>query len=119
MALSNKTHVNLIDALGSKPAALELEAIVGARAGTPSRILTQALSDAMASSPVRGLSLNAPTAVEVLAALVSGANLSLKARQKLLIMMAGDATPTGGAHAAGNELINFIQSVAQTKNTTL
>jgi hypothetical protein len=119
MALSAKTHVNLIDALSSKAAALELEAIVAARAGTPSRVLTQALSDAMTSASTRGGSLNAPTAFEVLAALVSGANLSLKARQKLLIMMAGDATPTGGAHAAGNELINFIQSVPQSSNTIL
>ena len=119
MALALKTQRTLVDALSNKTAAAELQAIVAARAGTPSRTLVQCLCDAMASGQTVGANGKIPNGLEVLNALVSGANLSLKARQKILTMMAGDGTPTGYVHAAGNELINFIQTVPQTSNTTL
>jgi hypothetical protein len=110
MALSTKTFNTLVDALASKAAAQELVSLVNARAGTPSRNLSQSVIDAMARKD-RGQ--------EVLNALISGATLSLSASRRILIMMAGDATSTGGAHAAGNELINYIQSVPNAKNITL
>ena len=119
MALSTKTFNTLVDALSSKPAANELVAIVNARAGSPSRILTQCLCDALIAKQVVGANGAVGVGVEVMQALVSGANLSLKACQRILIMMAGDSTSAGGPHAAGNELINFIQSAPQSKNTTL
>lgn len=119
MALSAKTSKNLAVALSNKSASTELQALVAARSGTPSRVLTQCLCDALISRSTRGNGLLPSVGFEVLAALTSGANLTLKARQRILSMMAGDATPAGGAHAAGNELINFIQSVPQSKNTTL
>lgn len=110
MALSSKTLNTLVDALSNKSAATELVSLVTARSGKPSRVLTQCMVDAMAGKT---------TGNEVLAALTSGANLSSAARKKILIMMAGDATPTGYVHAAGNELINYIQTTPQTSNTTL
>ncbi len=109
MALSSKTFNTLVDAITSKDAAQELVNLVNARAGTVSPDLQRRLID--------GLGRNSGTAVA--AALTSGASLTLAVRKKVLIMMAGDATPTGGAHAAGNELINYIQSVPQSTNTTL
>ena len=119
MALSTKTFNTLVDALSSKPAANELVKMVGARSGSPSRVLTQCLCDALVAKQVVGANGVVGVGVEVLNALVSGANLSLKARQRILTMMAGDATSAGGPHAAGNELINFIQSAPQSTNTTL
>lgn len=117
-SLSTKTFKTLVVALSNKAAATELQTIVAARAGTPSRTLTQCLGDALISKTVQGVSPSVPVAVEVLAALTSGAALSLKSRQRILIMMAGDSNGNG-PHGCGNELINFIQTTAQSSNTTL
>lgn len=110
MALSAKNQTILAVALSSKVASAELVKIVNARAGTPSRVLTQSVVDAMAGKG---------TGEELLAALVSGATLSVKAQKKVLIMMAGDATPSGGMEAAGNDLINFIQTTPLAKKVVL
>lgn len=110
MALSLKAQRTLVDALANASAAKEFQALVAARSGTPSRTLTQAVIDAMAGKN---------TGTELLKALISGANLSLSARKKMLIMMAGDATPAGGMEAMGNELINFVQTTPQTSKTVL
>lgn len=109
MALSAKTLKTLVVAITSKSAANELVALVTARAGSASPDLTRRLVD----------NLGRASGAAVAAALVSGANLTAAVQKKVLIMMAGDATPTGGAHAAGNELINYIQTVPQVKNQTL
>lgn len=119
MALSAKAQKTLVVALGSKVAATEFQALVAARAGTPSRVLTQAVSAAMTSSALLGANGKITTARELLAALVSGANLGLGARRKMLIMMAGDSTAAGGMEAMGNELINFVQTTPQSGKTVL
>lgn len=117
--LSAKAQKTLVVALGSKAAATEFQAIVNARAGTPSRVLSQAVSAAMTSRTVLEANGRIPTARELLSALVSGANLGLACRRKMLIMMAGDSTPSGGMEAMGNELINFVQTTPQTRKTVL
>lgn len=119
MALSAKAQKTLVVALGSKAAATEFQNIVNARSGTPSRVLTQAVSAAMSSSALVGANGKITTCRELLAALVSGANLGLAARRKCLIMMAGDATASGGMEAMGNELINYVQSTPQSGKTIL
>lgn len=110
MALSAKAQKTLVVALANKAVATEFQALVAARAGTPSAGLKRAVVDAMAGKN---------TGNELIAALTSGANLSLNARKKMLVMMAGDATPAGGMEAMGNELINFVQTTPQTGKTVL
>jgi len=111
MSLSTKSQNILVVALSNKAAAQELVKIVTARSGTASRTLQQCLGDALISKTMVEANGRIPVGLEVLNALTSGANLSLKARQRILTMMADKV--------AGNELINFIQSVAQSSNTTL
>lgn len=102
MALSKKTQLVLINALGDKTAANALIANLNA-ASAPSAKTAKVLASALSSQ------LNAKTKVksavdEILAAVVSGAALSIGAKRRILTMM-GDTT-------AGNELINDIQLVA-------
>ena len=109
MALSTKTLSTLVVALASKAAATEMVAIITARSGTASPDLQRRLVDVLGRTAGK----------EVIAALTSGATLSLKASQRVIIAMAGDGTPKGGPHAAGNEMINFIQSTPNAKNITI
>jgi hypothetical protein len=109
MSLSLKTHNTLVDALASKPAAKELEAAVAARSSSLSRDLQNRIIDCHGRTAGK----------EIMAAIASGAQLSLNTSKRILVAMAGDATPSGGMEAAGNELINFIQSAPNAKKVVL
>lgn len=102
MALTAKTKLVLINALGDKTTANALVANL-LNASAPSVKTAKVLAVAM-SSQYRSRAKRQSTVDEVLAAIVSGAALSIGAKRALLVMM-GDAT-------AGNDLINDIQSVA-------
>lgn len=109
MALSAKAQKTLIAGLASKAAALELQVLVAARAGKASPDLQRRIVDTCG----RG------SGALIIASLTSGATLPASAQKRLLIMMAGDTLATGGPHAIGNELINYIQTAPQTKPQTL
>jgi hypothetical protein len=109
MSLSSNTHKTLVVALASKPAALELEAAVLARSSSLSPDLQRRIIDCHGRTAGK----------EIIASIASGAALSLNTRRRMLVAMAGDATPSGGMEAAGNELINFIQSAPNAKKTVL
>lgn len=103
MALSNYTYIRLVDALTDVNAANDFVSSVNGRVApqtdTQKRIIIM-MTDSASGSP-----LNAgPFAAEVIAAISSGAALSNEAKRRLLIGLA-DAD-------AGNELVNFVQSVA-------
>ena len=97
MALSAKTNNPLIDALASTTAAAAVVSAVGARS-------TAALTTSQ-KNRIIAMCGSAKYGNEVIAALASGATLSAGACRAVVQGMAGD-----GAGAAGNELINFIQS---------
>lgn len=101
MALSKKSTLILINAMADKAAANALIANLNA-ATAPSEKTAKVLAVAMASQ-YKSKSKKKSAVDEVLAAIVSGAALSLNAKRAIVIMMA-DA-------AAGNELINLIQLV--------
>lgn len=101
MALSKKSTLILNNAMADKKAAAALlTAINGAVAvdAKTAKVLAVAMGSQLKSKAKKQSSVD-----EVLAAVVSGAALSLNAKRAILIMM-GDAT-------AGNELINLIQLV--------
>lgn len=106
MALSAKAQKTLVVALGSKAAAAEVQALVAARSGSITPATRRAVVDAMAGRA---------TSAELIASLTSGATMSLNTRKRILTMMAGDATPSGGMEAMGNELINFVQTTPSAK----
>lgn len=112
MALSAKFQAVMFDAWADKKSAKAFLAAVAARSALSAHDFN-VLRDVMAASgaqvPPVGAKIN--TAVEVALAVVSGANLSLKARKKILIAM--------GDKVAGNALINVIQSTPQSSPTTL
>lgn len=109
MALSKATQIRLVVALASKTAAADLQAAVTARAALSvksQKVLAVALTSQLNSKA------KAKSAVdEIVAAIVSGADLSVGAKRRILEMMAG-AT-------AGNDLINFIQTNPQASPTKL
>jgi hypothetical protein len=105
MSLSKKNQNVLIDAMADKKAALELVAAVMARVP---------LSAHAQQAVIGNLCANKKAGQEVIAAVVSGAKLSDFAARKVIICMAGD-----NAGQAGNDLINFIQSVPNSKKIML
>lgn len=100
MALSKKSTLVLNNAMASKPAAAALLAAIAGRSALDAKNQV-VLSDALAS-PLKGKAKKQSACDEVIAAIVSGAALTLLTKVKIIEMM-GDAT-------AGNELINVIQS---------
>jgi hypothetical protein len=107
-ALSNSTYEVLVDALASESAAAELQSKIQARSiANISPDLQRRIIDGLGSSKAGN---------EFIAAIASGAQLSLPTSKRVIIMMAGDATQAGGLNAAGNELINFVQTTANAKN---
>lgn len=101
MALSKKSTLVLINAMGDKTAANALLANIAA-ASAPSKKTAQVLAVAL-TSQLGAKTKNKSAVDEILAAVVSGAALSIGAKRRILEMMA-DQT-------AGNELINEIQLV--------
>lgn len=101
MALSQRSQKILVQET-SKPLAAALQAAITGRSALAAKDqvrLASYLASQLSSKAKR------PTAAaEIVAAVVSGAALSLNAKRHILIMMA-DAK-------AGNELINNIQSAA-------
>ncbi len=106
MALSTKTNIALIDALASKTAAAAFVAAVNARS-------TAALTTSQKSRIIE-LCAGPKAGAELIAAMASGATLSIKTSKTIIVGMAGD-----GVYAAGNELINFVQSTPNSKKINL
>ena len=101
MALSKPSQKILAIALASIPASNALQAAIAGRYALDAKnqvILADALPSQLKSKAKKQSEVD-----EILAAIVSGAALSLLAKRKIIEMMA-DAT-------SGNELINCIQSV--------
>lgn len=94
MALSKKTASALDHTFASMALSKEFQIAILAR-GIPSKKLKAAIVIALAANK---------SSAEIIAAVSSGAALTLAAKRRCLIAMGGDV--------AGNELINFIQSSA-------
>ena len=106
MALSTKTNIALIDALASKTAAAAFVAAVNARSIAALTTDQKSRIIEMCSGPKAG--------AELLASIASGATLSVRTARRIIVGMAGD-----GVYAAGNELINFVQSTPNAKKINL
>lgn len=107
------TQAIMIDAWANKQSALNFLAAVSARSALSSddyNILRDVLTSKY-SPQIAGYNQTPSPAQEVAAAVISGANLSLSTRKRILIAM--------GNKVAGNDLINNIQSVPQSTPTTL
>jgi hypothetical protein len=98
--LSAKSTNTLIDAVASAPCAKALLAAIAARAPLDAKNQV-VLADAL-TSQLHGKAKKQSEVDEILAAVVSGAALSLGAKRRIIEMMAGATS--------GNELINVIQS---------
>jgi len=101
MPLSKKSTIILTNAMADKKAATALLAAIDGVTAVDVKT-AKVLAVAM-SSQYKGKAKKQSTVDEVLAAVVSGAAISIGAKRNILTMM-GDAT-------SGNELINLIQLV--------
>lgn len=106
MALSSKTQIALIDALASKTAA---DAFITAVAGRNTSALTTSQK-----SRIIEMCGGKKAGDELIAAMASGANLSVNTAKRIIVGMAGD-----GVYAAGNELVNYVQSTPNAKKINL
>lgn len=111
--VQSDTQAVMIDAWGNKQSALNFLAAISARSALSSDDYN-ILRDVVTSkySPQLAAAGQTPSpAQEIAAAVISGANLSLGTRKRILVAM--------GNKVAGNDLINNIQSVPQSTPTTL
>lgn len=101
MALSKKSTLILINALADKKAAEALLAAINSASAVDAK--TQKVLAVALTSQLKSKAKQKSAVDEVLAAVVTGAALSIGTKRRILEMM--------GDQVAGNELINLIQLV--------